>query len=149
MIGFWQVFVCIFMPVWVDMFAHESQKSTWLTFLLLAAPLGIVSGYSMTSVITARTTWHWSFWVQAIGITPCILTIILIPVKYLDVETASKNKMFAILAVDKKLKQIVQSQKEVGKPSLQKIQSQDSEPVMTVPRTQGTEFDDSAQFDAD
>lgn len=24
LIGFWQVFVCIYMPVWVDMFAHES-----------------------------------------------------------------------------------------------------------------------------
>lgn len=24
MIGFWQVFVCIYMPVWVDMFAHET-----------------------------------------------------------------------------------------------------------------------------
>lgn len=24
MIGFFQVFVCIYMPVWVDMFAHES-----------------------------------------------------------------------------------------------------------------------------
>lgn len=107
MIGFWQVFVCIYMPVWVDLFAHESQKAIWLTFLLLASPLGIVTGYSMTSVFAAKLTWEWSFWVQAIGLSPCVLTILLIPNKYLDVEAASKNKMFASLSMDRKLQKML------------------------------------------
>jgi len=64
----------------------------------------------MTSVITSYTSWHWSFWVQAIGLSPCVIAIALMPKKYLDVETASKNKTFAVLSVDRKLKRILRSQ---------------------------------------
>jgi len=52
-IGFFQVFACIFMPVWADAFANEKQKSVWLTFLILASPLGVVFGYIMTSIYVA------------------------------------------------------------------------------------------------
>ena len=52
-IGFFQVFVVIFMPVWVDAFANEKQKTIWLTFLILASPLGIVFGYIITSIYIA------------------------------------------------------------------------------------------------
>ena len=49
MIGFFQVFSCIYMPVWTDSFANEKQKAVWLTFLILASPLGVIIGYLMTS----------------------------------------------------------------------------------------------------
>mmetsp|Transcript_29990 Transcript_29990/g.45856 ORF Transcript_29990/g.45856 Transcript_29990/m.45856 type:complete len:199 (+) Transcript_29990:390-986(+) len=47
-IGFFQIFVCIYPPVWADTFGTIKLKTVWLTFLLLAAPLGIVIGYSLT-----------------------------------------------------------------------------------------------------
>jgi predicted MFS family arabinose efflux permease len=51
-IGFCQVFICIYMPVWADTFANsEKQKAAWLTFLILASPLGIVLGFSLTSIM--------------------------------------------------------------------------------------------------
>jgi predicted MFS family arabinose efflux permease len=107
LIGFWQVFVCIYMPVWVDMFAHESQKSAWLTFLILASPLGIVIGYSMTSVIVKHVTWQWAFWAQSIAMSPCVLAVILIPKKYIDVESASKMKSKSLAEVDRQLKKVI------------------------------------------
>ena len=103
MIGFWQVFVAIFMPVWVDMFAHESQKSAWLTFLILASPLGIVLGYSLTSVMTQVRNWRWSFYVQALGLLPCALALILLPRRFVDVESASKVKSRCVQRVERKL----------------------------------------------
>lgn len=103
MTGFWQVFVCIYMPVWVDMFAHEKQKSAWLTFLILASPLGIVIGFGMTSIIVKYTTWKWAFWGQSLAMLPCVLAIILIPKKYLDVEQASKEKYKSAASVQRKM----------------------------------------------
>ena len=51
-IGFFQVFICIYMPVWADTFANsEKQKAAWLTFLIMASPLGIFIGFSMTSFL--------------------------------------------------------------------------------------------------
>jgi hypothetical protein len=37
------------MPVWADAFANEKQKSIWLSFLILASPLGVVFGFAVTS----------------------------------------------------------------------------------------------------
>lgn len=45
------------MPVWADIFAKESRKSAWLTFLILAAPLGLVIGFAMTSALIAFDGW--------------------------------------------------------------------------------------------
>ena len=54
------------MPVWADAFANEKQKSVWLTFLILASPLGVVSGFIMTSVFNAEIEgdggWRYSFY---------------------------------------------------------------------------------------
>jgi len=52
-VGFFQVFSCIYYPVWADAFANEKQKSTWLTILVLASPLGVVFGYIMSSLFVA------------------------------------------------------------------------------------------------
>jgi predicted MFS family arabinose efflux permease len=67
-IGFCQVFVCIYMPVWIDTFGNEKQKSAWMTIYLLASPLGIVFGYAMTAIFVSLGenhdffSWEWSFW---------------------------------------------------------------------------------------
>ena len=62
LIGFFQVFQCIYMPVWADTFAAESQKTAWLTFLILASVLGIVLGFSLTTVMVAWLTWRYAFY---------------------------------------------------------------------------------------
>ena len=100
-VGFCQVFVCIFMPVWTDAFANEKQKTLWLTFLILASPLGIVFGFIMTSIFTAHTEtnadgcnegWRWSFYIQCFLMTPMAIGFLLTPLKYLDIDRTSKYR---------------------------------------------------------
>ena len=62
-IGIFQVFVTIYMPVWADIFAKENRKSAWLTFLILAAPLGLVMGFALTSYTNNNGGWRYSFYV--------------------------------------------------------------------------------------
>ena len=93
MIGFFQVFICIYMPVWADTFANsEQQKAAWITFLIMASPLGIFLGFTLTSVMVSWKTWEWSFYIQGIGLIPCIVGFIFVPSKYFEVENAQKQK---------------------------------------------------------
>jgi MFS family permease len=88
------------MPVWADAFANEKQKSIWLTFLILASPLGVVFGFIMTSVFVAynkeidgcNNGWRWSFYVQCLLMTPMAIGFLLTPLKYLDIDRTHKYR---------------------------------------------------------
>lgn len=105
LIGFFQVFLCIYMPVWADAFANEKQKSAWLTFLILASPLGIVGGFTLTSFMVADPidNWRWSFYIQGMCLSPCILVFLFMPNKYLDIEQTVKTKNKCAQAISQKL----------------------------------------------
>lgn len=45
--GFFQVFLIIFFPVWVDIFGGKN-KTLWLTILQIGVPLGTFLGYILT-----------------------------------------------------------------------------------------------------
>ena len=45
--GFFQVFLVIFFPVWVDIFGGKS-KTLWLTILQIGVPMGTFFGYVLT-----------------------------------------------------------------------------------------------------
>lgn len=94
LVGFCQIFICIYSPVWVDAFAKESHKTLMLTLLLLAPPLGVVIGYIMTAALTTNLSWQWAFYVQSIlAIMPTALLISLIGKKYFDIESAVERKL--------------------------------------------------------
>lgn len=59
--GFFQIFVCIFPPVWADAFASERIKPVWITILLLGSPVGVFLGFSVTSAMNIYASWEWSF----------------------------------------------------------------------------------------
>ncbi len=61
-IGFFQVFMVIYFPVWVDLFSPSSLATLWMTLLQLAVPVGVTFGYVMTAVIVSYISWHWAFW---------------------------------------------------------------------------------------
>lgn len=61
--GLFQVFFCIYFPVWADVFGNENQKSQWLTYLLIASPLGVILGYGLTAVFLDNVGWRWAFYV--------------------------------------------------------------------------------------
>ena len=57
--GFFQVFFCIYFPVWVDIYGEGEKKTQWLSNLLLGVPLGIIIGYVMTALFSIYS--HVSF----------------------------------------------------------------------------------------
>ena len=80
--GLFQVFFCIYFPVWADCFGNEKQKSNWLTYLLIASPLGVIMGYTMTAFFVENIGWRWSFYIQSILLVPSLIGIVLCPSKY-------------------------------------------------------------------
>lgn len=90
--GFFQCFVTIFYPVWADAYGTEKQKSIWLTVLLLASPLGVVLGYTLTFYMQKYLNWEWSFYIQAIAILPCAACFLITPSKYININAAVTYK---------------------------------------------------------
>ena len=93
------------MPVWADAFANEKQKSIWLTFLILASPLGVVFGFIMTSFFVAQWKndplhtpdmcndgWRYSFYAQCFLLTPMSIGFLMTPIKYLDIDRTNKYR---------------------------------------------------------
>ena len=97
------MFACIYQPVWADTFAKEHQKSAWMTFLILASPLGVVMGFSMTSVMVQYATWRWSFYIQAFAIVPCVIGIMMMPSRYFKIEGTIHFRKKCAAVVEKKL----------------------------------------------
>lgn len=83
--GIFQVFFAIFQPVWADVFGNEVQKSLWLTYLIIATPLGVVIGYGMCAGLMENAGWRWAFYIQAFLLIPSFLGLIFIPGDYFDV----------------------------------------------------------------
>jgi MFS family permease len=48
--GFFQVFLVVYYPVWVDYFA-DNKKTQWLTYLQIGVPFGVFMGYGLTAVL--------------------------------------------------------------------------------------------------
>jgi len=82
----------VYQPVWTDTFCKESFKSLALTVNMLAAPLGIVGGYILTFIMNKKLTWEWSFYIQGLSLVPCFIFILMIPEKYLNVESTTETK---------------------------------------------------------
>ena len=93
------------MPIWADAFANEKQKSIWLSFLILASPLGVVFGFEMTSLFVAHVSheqgfiegscndgWRYAFFIQCTMMAPMSIGFLLTPLKYLDIDRSNKYR---------------------------------------------------------
>ena len=60
---------------------------------MLAAPLGIVGGYMLTYIMNKYRSWEWSFYIQGLAIIPCFVFLLMVPEKYLNIETVGINKV--------------------------------------------------------
>ena len=67
--GFFQAFLIVFFPVWVDHFGG-THKTRWITLLQLAVLLGVVVGYVLTALLNLAhqnvsfLSWRVSFFLQ-------------------------------------------------------------------------------------
>ena len=91
--GFFQVFICIYYPVWADRFgSSHQQKATFMSILLLSSTTGVMIGYICSSMIVQHSSWKNIFYYEAICAIPFVLIIILSPIKYLDLQYALELK---------------------------------------------------------
>ena len=87
-IGSFQAFISIYLPLWCDQFGFEKRKTMMMALIQVAPPLGVLVGYSVTTllntylsylpyigVIDKNERWLYSFYIQSFiiwGITICL-----------------------------------------------------------------------------
>lgn len=103
-VGFFQVFMVIYFPVWVDLFSPEKYQTLWMTLLQVAVPMGVTVGYVMTAVIIQYTDWRWAFYMQIFIFAACFVLIMFTPKKYLDSENLSEAMNLRLQGKKKKKK---------------------------------------------
>ena len=89
--GLFQVFFAIYFPVWADTYGDEQQKSTWLTYLLISSPLGVIIGYGMCASFLETIGWRWAFYIQAMLLMPSLIGMWIIPIEYVDIQACQKK----------------------------------------------------------
>ncbi len=81
--------------MWVDTFGAQRHKTLMLSLLLLAPPLGVVTGYILTDIFIAHLSWQWAFYVQAVlAAGPIAMGILMIKSKYFEIERALEKKEY-------------------------------------------------------
>ena len=64
---------------------------------MIAAPCGVVIGYGMCAVMLSNVGWEYTFYAQSALLVPCVLLMLLLPSRYMDVNgTAKKQKKHLI-----------------------------------------------------
>ena len=69
----------------------------------MASPLGVVLGFTLTSIMTHYHTWRWSFYIQGIAIVPCALGFLIMPSKYFEIKSTVRFKKKCAHIIEKKL----------------------------------------------
>lgn len=88
-IGIFQAFVSIYLPLWCDQFGVENRKTLMLASIQVVGPLGVLVGYVVTTLLNMYLSWlpyfgnidndeRWlfSFYIQSIliwGLSFCLL----------------------------------------------------------------------------
>lgn len=68
--GFFQAFLIVFFPIWIDVFGKD-HKTSWLSYLQLCTLLGVIFGYVLTGVFNVIhfyipfISWRCSFYTQS------------------------------------------------------------------------------------
>lgn len=91
--GFCQIFLTIYIPVYVDCFGTAKLKPFMMSLILLAAPLGVVFGYGGTGwIIGSGLGWRAAF--ATLGMISLVSALLLffVPERYLDIENCIAMK---------------------------------------------------------
>lgn len=94
LVGIFQSFVTIYMPVWCRQYGKEENRTTMIAFIQFASPIGIFFGYFIASIcIKERLFGGWTFAFIAQGILISFLTLlfIFIPSRYFRIDIYSYN----------------------------------------------------------
>lgn len=99
--GFSQIFITIYVPVFLDAYSTPKSKSFMLSWILVMPPIGVVVGYAMTTYIILNNGvweypgghyWYQSFRLQCYMSWGSAALIFLIPKKYVNITECVKLK---------------------------------------------------------
>ena len=96
-IGIFQAFISIYLPLWCEQFGIESKKTLMIALIQVAPPIGVLVGYIITSLfnmylswfpifgdIPKEQRWLFSFYVQSIIIVVVSLFLLFFSDKYFN-----------------------------------------------------------------
>ena len=99
-IGIFQAFISIYLPLWCDQFGVERRKTLMLALIQVVGPLGVLVGYIVTTLLNMYLNWlpyigdiekdeRWlySFYIQSILIWGISISFIFFPNKYFNSKT--------------------------------------------------------------
>lgn len=87
------MFITILGPIWCDSNAPEDKKTTWITWFIVATPVGIVFGYLETAIILSQdANWAYGFYVQVFLLVPIACFIATVDPKLLMLTEANENE---------------------------------------------------------
>jgi MFS family permease len=95
-VGFFQVFMVIYFPVWVDLYGKE-KKTIWLTYLQLMVPLGVFAGYGITAVYAHWDNWRYSFYTQIVLLIPCFVYFCMSKAKYMATNNEAGRRRLSLV----------------------------------------------------
>jgi hypothetical protein len=100
-IGLLQAIPAVYFPIWVDEFAPAESATVWMAVIQAGAPLGIMSGYVFSGVVTASSAdpearclpdnwtcgWRWPFYLQSVVLIFFSFASLLVPKALYDLGT--------------------------------------------------------------
>lgn len=99
-IGIFQAFISIYLPLWCDQFGVERRKTLMLALIQVVGPLGVLVGYIVTTLLNMYLSWlpyfgdiekneRWlySFYIQSILIWCISISFIFFPNTYFNSKT--------------------------------------------------------------
>ena len=126
-IGVFQAFISIYLPLWCEQFGVETKKTTMMALIQVAPPLGVLIGYIITTLLNMYLTylpyfgdiekdkrWLFSFYIQSFIIWGISISLLFFSDKYFN----SKARRVP-LEVEESLNDI--ERKTTGNPDLKKI----------------------------
>ena len=99
--GFSQIFITIYVPVFLDAYSTPKSKSFMLSWILVMPPIGVVVGYAMTTCIILNDgLWEYPsghYWFQSFRLQSFIslgfaAITMFIPRKYINITECVKLK---------------------------------------------------------
>lgn len=91
--GFSQIFLTIYIPIYVDCFSTKKAKPFLMSMILLASPLGVTVGYGWGGyVVGSGHSWRFAFFGLAIVSGASSILIFLLPDKYLNIDECHRKK---------------------------------------------------------
>ena len=91
--GFFQVFLTIYIPLYCDCFGTPITKPYMLSLILLAGPLGLVTGFGCTGLLLGYgISWRYSFLVQGLSMVVAAFLVCLFPSRFININECVRLK---------------------------------------------------------